>query len=362
MKKIIVQRINSNEDIYTIGKHCVNEGDHIGVGDVIAEVESSKAIESIQSESSGYIHFLCEAGDNVNVMSAIAIVFETLKDYKEYISSKETNKTSNTRSYQLTKKAQLLVDEYSIRDEELERLGIKIIRTSDLEMLIKLRSPKNETKLSDNQKQVSRVVTESYNKIPQSFLLEKIDVTSCIHYLNRLYKDMGIQVGIVELLIMILFKLRPSFPTFFSMYNENGYLVSPIDIGVGITIDVGNGLFIPVIKEEDGASIETIAEKMYEYKKKATKGRFDSEDLKGACISISLNTIGDVVFSIPILFPTQMAMISIGTTIRELSLEDDRLVSRDYLYIGLAYDHRAINGFMAMNFVKGIAEQIREYK
>ena len=62
---------------------------------------------------------------------------------------------------------------------------------------------------------------------------------------------------------------------------------------------------------------------------------------------ISLNTDPDTVFVQPIILDGQTAMVSLGAVLQEG-------MGRPHAHLGLAYDHRVINGFEANRFVASI--------
>ena len=100
---------------------------------------------------------------------------------------------------------------------------------------------------------------------------------------------------------------------------------------------------------------------MLEYKLKAVDGSFEEEDLNGGNISISLNPARNMVSVIPLIFPGQAAMISIASPIKELGFDSKKnIVEKSFLYIGLCFDHRVINGSYAMKVLERIAEKIEK--
>ena len=87
----------------------------------------------------------------------------------------------------------------------------------------------------------------------------------------------------------------------------------------------------------------------------AMRERFSEDDLSGGHITISLNTAPDVVLVVPVILPGQTCMLSLGSIQEELFLDGDGTpVVRTYCHLGVAYDHRVINGYDAVQFVAEI--------
>ena len=64
----------------------------------------------------------------------------------------------------------------------------------------------------------------------------------------------------------------------------------------------------------------------------------------------------DTVFVKPIIFPGQTCMISINSVFNECILKDKKIIENKYINLGLAYDHRVINGYEANKFLTTIKD------
>ena len=74
-------------------------------------------------------------------------------------------------------------------------------------------------------------------------------------------------------------------------------------------------------------------------------------------ISVSINNDRDVLFALPIILPTEVCMVSLGAVHEEPALgEDGSLRLRSSFQLGLAYDHRVINGSDAVQFLRAVKE------
>jgi pyruvate dehydrogenase E2 component (dihydrolipoamide acetyltransferase) len=79
--KVTMPILSDTMDKGTIVKWHKKEGDKVKKGEVIAEVESDKAIIEVESFYDGYIHLLYKEGDAVEVKKDIAIIYD--KPFKE---------------------------------------------------------------------------------------------------------------------------------------------------------------------------------------------------------------------------------------------------------------------------------------
>lgn len=363
MNEILIEKLNNNEDTYILGERYVQEGVLVEAGAKIAAIESSKTVEDLYAKSGGYIHFFYSEGDEVRATEVLACLYDTKNEYDEQLTKAKETTNPGEVPYHITRKARIMADEYGITGEELSSLGVKLIKTADLEKVIgcrRIRSAKTVS-LSKNQLKVADTVSTSHSEIPQAFMLQKVDCSSCSNYIRSYAERTGVVIGYGEVLIDILMKLASDFPIFFSEYHGGKEVSLPDETGIGITFDVGKGLYIPVIMKSEAATMDSIANKLFSYKLKALEGGFSGDELSGACISISLNPLDNLLFVMPIIPPGQVAMVSVASPVEELAMDGERIVRKQYLHVGLAYDHRVINGVGAMDFMQRVSKELTGY-
>lgn len=370
MFEIKTPQINANDTIYLINEIFFENGDYVENGDVIASIGSSKTVNDLESEFSGYIYFTKKPLDEIEAGESFAFCFETKEEYEKYSANlNNTSKEQEAKSYVLTKPAQKFALENNIEEAQILTLNKTIIKTEDLqELLSRLEEAKKEQNNNDliknlpyNQIQSANVVIKSHREIPQAFHLIKADCTKCEEFIKEYIEKTGLIIGYGEITTVILSELFSEFPLMFSKYvkeNKVCYAAHPI---IGITMDTGGGLFMPSISCEDDISLDEAAEIMFDYKMKSVDNSFEAQDLKEGNISISYNPKKNIISVVPIVFPNQSAMVSVCSPSKELGFDENKnIIEKSYLYIGLAFDHRVINGSSAMEFLSRISEKIEK--
>jgi len=69
---IYVPCVNINDDIVQVVNLAVSTGDSVNAGDLIAEVETDKAVVEVEAEQDGYVlEVLCNVDDKVKVGSVM---------------------------------------------------------------------------------------------------------------------------------------------------------------------------------------------------------------------------------------------------------------------------------------------------
>ena len=110
----------------------------ISIGDIICEVETSKATYDIESEYDGYIYIIHDLNENINVGSPLAIISEVqLSEVELQIEINKFASDNDVRSINtnVTKKAQVLIDKYEV---DISSIKKEIVTEKDVqELLIK---------------------------------------------------------------------------------------------------------------------------------------------------------------------------------------------------------------------------------
>jgi 2-oxoglutarate dehydrogenase E2 component (dihydrolipoamide succinyltransferase) len=161
--------------------------------------------------------------------------------------------------------------------------------------------------------------------------------------------------GLPELLIKAVATLYPKHPLMFATLVGDGRIRRAEAPNVGVTVDVGRGLHVPVIRDAAALTSAQLVERLVRLRFKALRAGFTEEELTGANILVALHNTGGIVLATPIVFPGQTCAVCLPDTQEELALADDgRVVVRRYVNVGLVYDHRVVNGRDAVAFLQDL--------
>lgn len=143
MKIIYTPKVGTSDievKLCVIHKHNVR----VKPGDIICEVETSKATYDIETEYEGFVYVIHDINKNIIIGSPIAIISESqLNDIdlsielNKLISFEESSSTNNS----ITKKAQILIDKYNL---DISSINKDIITEKDVQELIVKRKLKND--------------------------------------------------------------------------------------------------------------------------------------------------------------------------------------------------------------------------
>jgi 2-oxoglutarate dehydrogenase E2 component (dihydrolipoamide succinyltransferase) len=353
---IRVPKLSNNDTEYVLVEWAVEDGKPVRSGDPVATLETSKAAEELVAEAEGYITHLVEAGAFVAPGQPIATLSSGRPRPPQPPPDPRTTKGSapdeaDEADVTVTAPARALLDELGIPLARAYELGISVVRRADVEALAD--APRTQP-LSRLQQAVGRAVSTSHSTIPAAYTAVKMDVGRALAHATELTKQVKRPVGLAEIFVGAVAGLHERFPLFFAAIDGDRARLSAA-AHVGVTVDVGNGLYVPVVRDAARLGMKELATRLMEFRLAAMEARFRPKDLAGANIAITLHTDPDV----PFVFPGQVCALAVTAPQPELVLDDAGVVaSRTVANIGLAYDHRLINGRDAAAFLNALKEDL----
>ncbi|WP_409125707.1 2-oxo acid dehydrogenase subunit E2 [Streptomyces caniscabiei] len=128
------------------------------------------------------------------------------------------------------------------------------------------------------------------------------------------------------------------------------------DIHLGFAVAVPGGLMVPVIEDAGALPLPEIARRSRELAGAAREGRISPAQLEGATFTVtSLGGYG-VDFFTPVINPGNVAILGVGRLRDGVEWSDDRPLRTRVLTLSLTFDHRAVDGAPAAEYLRTVAE------
>ena len=127
-------------------------------------------------------------------------------------------------------------------------------------------------------------------------------------------------------------------------------------IHMGMAVAVPGGLMVPVIRDADTLSIFELARATRELAESCRAGSISLDALEGGSFAVtSLGTYG-VDFFTPVINPGNVGILGVGRLRESGRWDDERFVKTQVLTLSLTFDHRAVDGAPAAEFLQTMAE------
>ena len=153
-------------------------------------------------------------------------------------------------------------------------------------------------------------------------------------------------------------KAAPSFNASLDPFREE--IVYKKYYNIGIAVDTGKGLVVPVIKDTDRKSIVQIAADIEAVASRAREGKLEVSDLRGGTFTITnVGPLGGTALIPTINYP-EVAILGMGRIQPKPVVVGGEIVIRNMLPLTLAFDHRIADGADAARFVSELVRQLSD--
>ena len=131
------------------------------------------------------------------------------------------------------------------------------------------------------------------------------------------------------------------------------------EINIGLAVALEEGLVTPVIRGADGKSLAQLAAENRDLAARTREGRTRPEEISGGTFTITNLGANDIDGFTPIINPPQVGILGVGRVVEKPVITNGEIAKGETMYLSLTFDHRAIDGAPAAEFlqtVKGLLE------
>lgn len=128
------------------------------------------------------------------------------------------------------------------------------------------------------------------------------------------------------------------------------------EVHLGFAVAVPGGLMVPVIEDAVALPLPEVARRSRSLAQAAREGRISPAQLEGATFTVtSLGGYG-VDFFTPVINPGNVAILGVGRLRDGVEWVDDRPLRTRVLTLSLTFDHRAVDGAPAAEYLRTVGE------
>jgi pyruvate dehydrogenase E2 component (dihydrolipoamide acetyltransferase) len=379
-----------------LAKWLKKEGDKVSSGDILAEIETDKAIMEVEAIDDGIIgKIIVPAGTNsVAVNQLIALILEEGEDASlldKYTSNSNLSNLikptpESAKVVEIIKSAtqtitstatdkRIMASPLAKRiasDKNIDLAGIagsgphgRIIRDDVLEALSNnviskptasihgARASEESSKIPHTmmRKVIAKRLSESKQTVPHFYLniecnIDKLNIMRNEINANTSEYKLSINDFIIKASAMSL-KLVPEANASWS--DEAIIQYHNIDVAVAVALD--EGLITPIIRNTDQKSLSTISMEMKALAAKAKASKLTPEEFQGGGFSISnLGMYGIKNFNAIINAP-QSCILAVGTSNQQAVVINNQISIATIMQVTLSSDHRVVDGAVGAKFL-----------
>jgi len=385
----------------TLVKWNASEGDAVQEKGEIAEIETEKIVNVLESPADGILRkIIGKEGDTLPVGALIGILASEStpeKDIDKFVEqykpieltapSQSTNQvTSSNNTVSSVPSSTSAPGEGRVSPAVrrlAKKLGVDLTKVSgsgrngriskeDIELASKDLSSNPEDRVqSDNndnpydaipltsmRKTIAKRLTESKQNIPHFYLTADYSIDKLLVKRKEMSTE-SLKISINDLLIYCVSRALIEEPRAnVQLIEDEIRQFRHADISVAVATD--SGLIAPIVKKADTKSIQEISEEFADLAQRAQKGKLQREEILGGTFSVSnLGMFGIKHFE-AIINPPQGAILAIGGAIEKIIPSDGKPLSANIMSVSLSCDHRVIDGAVGAKFLQALRKYVEE--
>ena len=392
LHEIIVPELAESTVEATVASWLKKEGEIITKGDVIIELDTDKVSLEIVAPSDGLIQSISkQEGETVKVGDILGTIDDS-KTVSNNASNETTAKSAETKvdkpqdnnvatsGVNITPVAKKIAEKENIDLENIKGTGPngKITKedliSSEKETVQKsgpdnINKEKNNIgreesiKLSRRRITIAKRLKEVQSETVMTTTYNEVDLSSVIairkKYQDQFIKKHNTKLGFMSFFVKASVNSLQSFPHLNAELHQDELIVKKYyDIGIAVATD--EGLVVPVLRDADKLSSAEIEQGIAELATKSRDKKITLQELQGGTFSITNGGVFGSLMSTPLLNPPQVGILGMHKIMEKPIAVDGEVVVRPVMMLAVTYDHRIIDGAMAVQFLVRIKNLLED--
>lgn len=408
---ITMPRLSDTMTEGKVAKWHFKVGDSVNEGDILAEIETDKAVQDFESEVKGTLLYTSvEEGEASPVDTILAIIGPAGTDVSgltsggakkadakpaaekssENVSSskeKETAavQTSSTERLSISPLAKKMAADKGIDIHSLKGSGEngRIVR-KDIEnyqpsaaaatpakqevstaaapaqvALNFVQGEDSETPNSQVRNIIAKRLSESKFTAPHYYLIVEINMDKAIVARKEINSLPDTKISFNDMIIKATAMALRKHPQVNSSWKADK-IVHHGNINVGVAVAIPDGLVVPVLKNADQMNYNQISAGVKDMAGRAKSKGLKANEMEGSTFSVSnLGMFGIETFTSIINQPNS-AILSVGAIVEKPIVKDGQIVVGNTMKLSLACDHRVVDGATGAQFLQTLRTYLEQ--
>ncbi len=218
--------------------------------------------------------------------------------------------------------------------------------------------------MSNMRQKIAEHMVLSKRISPHVYSVEEADVTGIAklraNAKEKFEKESGTKLTFMPFFIRAAVEALRAFPTVNSSVDgTNVVLHKECNIGIAVALDWG--LIVPVIKNAEEKNFFGLARAVTDLAERARSKKLKPEEVTESTFSITNPGVFGGLFGLPVINQPNVAILGLGTIEKRPVVIDDAIAIRSMVYLTLSYDHRAVDGAIAHQFMGHVKHTLQDW-
>ncbi|HEX3317364.1 MAG TPA: dihydrolipoamide acetyltransferase family protein [Solirubrobacteraceae bacterium] len=140
---------------------------------------------------------------------------------------------------------------------------------------------------------------------------------------------------------------------------EGGRYTQHDAVHLGIAVSLGDeGLIVPVIRDAHELSAEGLSRRIKDVAARARSGDLSPDEVRGGTFTITNPGQYGSIMATPVINQPQVAILDLEAVVKRAVVVDDAIAIRPMTIFGLSWDHRALDGVLAAQFLAALKRRV----
>ncbi|MGH2364413.1 MAG: dihydrolipoamide acetyltransferase family protein, partial [Chloroflexota bacterium] len=210
-------------------------------------------------------------------------------------------------------------------------------------------------RISPVRRLIAQHMVRSTSTIPHATAFVEVDMTGLARRRAELReafrRQEGFDLTYLPFVVRSATEALARFPVLNSEWSEAA-IVRRGHVNIGIAVSLEESLVVPVIRDAAGQNVAQLARAIHALSERARASKLTLEDVRGGTFTVNNPGSFGTVLSLPIINEPQAAMLTMDAIVkRPVVVEGDAIAIRSMMFLGLAFDHRIVDGLIAGRFL-----------
>ena len=221
--------------------------------------------------------------------------------------------------------------------------------------------PVERVPLAGVRKVIADHMVKSKQTSPHVMSMDEVDLTELVR-VREAKKDewkaaAGANVTYMPFFIKSVVAALKEFPAV-NASVEGDQIVYRKYYHVGVAVARDQGLIVPVVKFADQKSIIQIARELADLSDRARRDTLTLPEITGSTFTLTNAGMFGALASTPIINQPELAILGMHMIQKRPVVRDNQIVIRDMMYLTISFDHRIIDGHVAVQFLRRVCERL----
>jgi pyruvate dehydrogenase E2 component (dihydrolipoamide acetyltransferase) len=365
----------------------VKEGDWIKEDQELVEVETDKAVLTLNSPYTGRIEKLYGNEGEIIEVGAVLTTVQDIEDVAPAPASEkkdsgtvvgslgEEKEIEIVRPVLATPAVRALAKEMNLDLTQVKGTGPGgRITKEDVERLLEkigapmgaadTYGPIEKIPLRGLRRTIAKRMAEASKRIAEVTIWEDADITTLEQLRAKERKRaeaQGVKLTYLPFLIKASLAALKAHPYLNASLDEAAeQIVLKRYYNIGIAVDTSDGLIVFVVKEADQKNILDLAREGAALAEKARHRKIDLPELRGSTFTITNYGVVGASYGTPIINYPEVAILGLGKIEDRPVVREGQIVIRKIMPLSLAFDHRVIDGVEAGRFLGVVIQHLQD--